>query len=251
MTAFSSTTHSRLSARYRRLATIALLAVGLAALAPVPASLASEGPEAASEGIEIDFVAEMLKERIDEVRDVSAIVTFFNVSARNGSRDEGRVHLAAIFPDLIRVTFIQPEFFSGVFYILDSERNLFTQYAPATGEAQHHRLDETLSQSLPIQITPEQLFTLPPEDLFDLAVVEASTAPGESYALVEALHKESGARYQVRVDLERRLVTEIASFHADGGIAFMAEASAIIVNQGLSAAVLRQLPAGTIERSFP
>lgn len=201
--------------------------------------------------ISIDQIADTLTARIQDVRDMSARVSFVQVSERDGSRMEGEVHLAAIFPNLVRATWIKPDYLSGVIWILDSENNTFTQYIPVSGEAARHPLDKALEDQAALPFAaPQDLFTLPPTDQFDLVIVdEVQTNPHQ--VMVRATSKEINQAYLLLVDTSKWLVTQFQTLNAKGAVNFSAEARDIQVNQSLQAADLRRLPPGVIERSFP
>ncbi len=206
-------------------------------------------PDASSEPLSVEQIADTLSARIQDVRDVSATVSFVQVSERDGSRMEGEVRLAAIFPDLVRATWNKPDYLSGVIWILDSENNMFTQYIPVSGEAARLPLDETLEDqsALPFA-TPEDLFTLPPQDRFDLTIVDEANP---DLVTVQAKSKGGDQTYLLLVDTSKWLVTQFQTLNAKGAVNFSAIARDIQINQSLQAAELRRLPPGVIERSFP
>jgi len=214
------------------------------------AAIAIHGAAASADLITLDQIADALEAHVQEVRDVSATVSFVQVAARDGSRMEGEVELAAIFPNLVRATWIKPDYLAGVVWILDAERNQFTQYLPASGEATRLPLDKTLEQQGALPFTaPQDLFTLPPRDRFDLAVVGGGESP--HLVQVQAKSKDAHQAYLLLVDTSKWLVTRFQSLNAKGTVEFSAEARNIQVNQSLEAADLRRLPPGTIERSYP
>lgn len=201
----------------------------------------------------VDFIVERLNHRIEQVKDLSATISFVRVSARDGSRMEGTIRLEAVFPSVIRATFLRPELWEGALFILDAETNTFTQYWPTTGQADLFALDETLkevggSRAL-VPVTPEDLFTLPSPEEFDLKIVEVRKGNGREYAVVEATAKAGAAeRYRLWVDTLDWLVTHIETLGSDGRVKDSADATEIKINQGLPAAPLRALPPGTVVR---
>ena len=134
----------------------------------------------------MDRIHHELREQVARVRDIKATVSLTQVSPRDGSKSEGELQLAAIFPDLARATWTKPEIYAGVFYIIDVQANLYTEYVPATGEAHRLPLDHVLSGQPYIQLTPDQLFSLPPAERFDLDLETVTEMDEASYAVVSA-----------------------------------------------------------------
>jgi len=230
--------------------TLVLLARAGAQDALPGAEQAPSDPAATEDAVSVDTIAAALNARIQDVRDVSATVRFVQVSERDGSRMEGEVHLAAIFPDLVRATWIKPDYLSGVIWIMDSENNMFTQYIPVSGEAARHPLDEALQDQAALPFaTPRDLFTLPPQDRYELRIVEDDLT-NPHLVKIQATSKEAGQAYYLVVDTDKWLVTQFQTLNAKGVVNFSAEARDIRINQSLQAADLRRLPAGVIERSY-
>ena len=161
------------------------------------------------------------------------------------------MHVRAIFPNLARASWIKPDILSGIFWILDTERNRFTQYQPTTGQAQHHPLSEVVSDQAPIPLTPEQLFSLPSAEQFSLEVIGHSTAKDDPWAVVRAVDNNSSKEYRVWVDLDAWMVTQMESLGPDGSLELSAQAHNIQINQGITPAELRRLPPGTQEIHIP
>src|SRR5690606_29190476 len=163
------------------------------------------------------------------------------------SRSQGQMLLQAIFPDLARAAWIKPDFLSGIVWILDMQRNRFTQYEPTTGAARHHPLDEVLSEQTLIPLAPEQLFSLPSLERFSLEV-EAVTEEGDQgrrLAAVHAVNLESGRRARFWVDIDDWLVVRIESLTASGTLELAAWTEHVEINKGLTRSELRSLPPGT------
>lgn len=230
----------------------ALLILWLALSVSVSVS-ASDAASSLSESLSVEQIADTLNARIQEVHDVSATVSFVQVAVRDGSRTEGEVRLAAIFPDLVRATWLKPEYLAGVIWILDAENNLFTQYIPVSGEATRLPLNETLEDQTALPLTtPDDLFTLPPQDQFDLTIVDSDSGDADPHHVhIRATSKDVDHSYLLLVDTSKWLVTRFQSLTAKGTIDFSAEARDIHINQSLQAADLRRLPPGAIERSYP
>lgn len=199
----------------------------------------------------LDRIHAELKEHISRIKDVTARVRFVQISPRDGSKIEGELELAAILPDLARATWIKPEIYAGVFYILDAQANWYIEYVPATGEAHRLPLDQVLAGQSLVQISPDQIFSLPSAEQFHLELAAVTELNGVRYAVVKATEKASGQVYRVWVDTGRWLVTRMQSVSPSGEIQATAEVLDIRVNQGLEAAALRRLPPGTIHRSYP
>lgn len=197
----------------------------------------------------VDTIAQKLAQRVQDVHDLSATVTFVQISARNGARSEGEMHLKALFPDLVRVTWHNPEMLRGLVWIVDTQAGRFTQYEPTTGEARHHPLSDVLADGFALPLTPEQLFALPDNEQFQLELVEASDEGEAPFAVVQAVDTLSQKMYRIWVDLTDWLVTRMESFNASGQIELAAQVEALHINQGLTASQVRALPPGTIERS--
>ena len=216
--------------------------------APAPAPQAEVPPP---QPLTIEGIAERLAVRFRDVDDITARIQFVQVSPRDGSRSQGELLLQAIFPDLARAAWLKPDFLSGIVWILDTQRNRFTQYEPTTGAARHHPLSEVMADQALIPLAPEQLFSLPSEDYFALSVEELPADAAPAQAVVRAVDTRSGKVYRIWVDTAEWLVTRIESLTADGRVELSAWAAEIHINRGLTKAELRQLPPGTKEISLP
>lgn len=203
-------------------------------------------PESRGE-LTLDDISARLERQLETAFDVIAQVKFVQIAA-DGSKNEGILRLEAIFPDLVRATWIKPEIYEGVFFILDFDHNTYTEYIPATGEAFKHPLDQILDQQSPIPLRPQQFFSLPSTTEFDLSLTGVDHEEG--YAAIQAVERATGRVYDIRVDTERWLATRIEGRTPDGRVEY-AEAFDIQINQDLNAASLRLLPPGTVERSYP
>lgn len=212
----------------------------------VGATSTESGPETTS--LTLQDIAGQLSDRLATVADVSVLVSFTQFSNRDGSKNEGELQLEAVLPHLIRATWTKPEIYSGVFFILDSQANQYIEYIPAMAEAHIRPLDQVLDQQTPIQISPEQLFTLPPAENFDLTLVTADTTTDT--ATVQAVEHASGQTYLITVDTARWFITRIEERNPDGQVVRIAEATDFRINQDLNAASLKRLPPGTIERTY-
>lgn len=208
-------------------------------------------PYESEPGITLERIHAELSEHLSRVTDITARVSFVQRSPRDGSKTEGELELAAIFPDLARATWTKPEIYAGVFYILDAQANLYIEYVPATGEAHRLPLDQVLAGQPLVQISPDQIFALPSAEQFLLELAGVTQLNGSEYAVVNATEKASGQLYRVWVDTGRWLVTRVQSVTPQGEILATAEVLDINVNQGLEAAALRRLPPGTVQRSYP
>lgn len=205
---------------------------------------------AASAAFTLDEIANELKYRLESVSDVTAQVTFAQFSEKDGSKNEGMLKLEAIFPDLIRATWNSPEIYSGVFFILDTTKNTYTEYVPAMGEAHRLPLDQVIDQQSVIQLAPEQLFSLPSADDYNLKLINSVADLPSGYVIVEAVEKIERAQvFTMWVDTSRWLITRIEERDKDGRLVRLAEATNIRVNQNLNENTLRLLPPGTVERS--
>jgi len=207
---------------------------------------ASVQPEITLERIQAE-----LSEHVSRVKDVTAKVSFVQRSPRDGSMIEGELEIAAIFPDLARATWTKPEIYAGVFYILDAQANLYIEYVPATGEAHRLPLDQVLAGQQLIQISADQIFSLPSAEQYFLELTSVIQLDGVRYAVVQATEKATSQVFRVWVDTGRWLVTRMQSVTPKGEIQATAEVLDVRVNQGLEAASLRRLPPGTIQRSYP
>src|SRR5690554_4636195 len=69
----------------------------------------------------VEYITEQLAERFEEVHDITANITYIQVSSRDGSKSEGQLQLLAIFPDLVRATWVKPDLLSGILWIADTE----------------------------------------------------------------------------------------------------------------------------------
>ncbi len=227
------------------------LAVVFHLLLAVWAAVAS-AEERGAEGYTVDHIVEQLNYRVAQVQDLSATISFVRIGARDGSRTEGTVRIEAVFPHVIRATFLGPPLWEGVVFILDAERNTLTQYTPTTGQADVYALDEMLRdlggtrEIIPVR--PEDLFTLPSPDEFNLAVVEVKAENGREYAVVDAAAKAGAERYRLWVDTVDWIVTRIESMGSDGKVKDAADAIEVKINQGISAPPLRTLPPGATVR---
>ncbi len=200
----------------------------------------------------IEYIAQKLETRIQDVIDITADIAFVQVSPRNGSRSEGELQLKALFPDLVRAAWTSPDFLSGLLWILDVQRDRFTQYQPTTGEARHLPLSDVIADQTLIPITPEQLFTLPSNDQYALEIEQQPPSEADQpVAIVRAVDTLSGKTFRVWVDLQDWIVTRIESLNASGRVELSAWVQEIHINQGLTAAELRGLPPGTVERHMP
>lgn len=206
----------------------------------------------AAEAYTVDHIVEQLSNRVEQVQDLSATISFVRISARDGSKTEGTIRLEAVFPDVIRATFLRPELWEGALFILDAEQNAFTQYWPTTGQADVFALDETLKEvggpRALIPLTPEDLFTLPSPEEFDLEIVEIANHDAREFAVVEATPKVGGDRYRLWVDTLDWLVTRIESIGPDGKVKDSADATGIKINESIPKAPLRALPPGSVVR---
>lgn len=232
------------------------LAVLLALFTAVPglsqAPTSEDQPIAAQsddDSLTLEQIIDELAVHLSQVRDVTATL---NVSfMRDDSEVKGELALAAIFPDLIRATWVQPEFYSGMFYILDAEEETYTEYWPAIGEARKLPLYEVLDNQSPIPLTPDQLFSLPSQDEFNLELSQVENGGEVVYALVTAVDKQTGETFRVWVDTEKWIVTQVESLSPEGRVELSAKAVDIEINQDLNEAFLRRLPPGTVQRRFP
>lgn len=206
----------------------------------------------AAEAYTVEHIVEQLSNRVEQVQDLSATISFTRISARDGSKTEGIIRLEAVFPDVIRATFLRPELWEGALFILDAEQNTFTQYWPTTGQADLFALDEVLKEvggpRALIPLTPEDLFTLPSPEEFDLEIAEIASHNEREYAVVEATPKVGGDRYRLWVDTLDWLVTRIESIGPGGSVKDAADATGIQINQGILTSPLRALPPGSIVR---
>lgn len=216
----------------------------------VPDPARAGAPEPIGE-ITLDRIHEELREQVSRVRDIKARVSITQISPRDGSKSEGELQLAAIFPDLARATWTKPEIYAGVFYIIDVQANLYTEYVPATGEAHRLPLDQVLSGQSYLQLTPDQLFSLPPAERFQLDLETVTELDSASYAVVSAKEYNSDKTYRIWVDTDRWLVSRMQMLSPDGKVQAHVEVLDLEINQGLDAAALRLLPPGTVQRSYP
>src|SRR5690606_13629168 len=60
----------------------------------------------------LERIHDELSQHIARVRDLTARVSFVQVSPRDGSKIEGELELAAIVPDLARATWVKPEIYA-------------------------------------------------------------------------------------------------------------------------------------------
>lgn len=201
--------------------------------------------------ITLERIHHELERHVAQVRDVNATVSFTQISPRDGSKSEGELQLAAIFPDLVRATWTKPEIYAGVFYIIDVQANAYIEYVPATGEAHRLPLDQILAEQPLVQINPDQIFSLPPADQFDLDLESVSETNGIVHAVVSATENATGQMYRIWVDTERWLVTRMQMLSPTGTVQAVAEVLDLKINQGVDAAALRRLPPGTIQRTYP
>lgn len=203
--------------------------------------------------ITLERIHRELEQHVAQVRDVKATISFVQISERDGSKSEGELQLAAIFPDLVKATWTKPEIYAGVFYIVDVPANVYIEYVPATGEAHRLPLDRVLAEQplVQIQLNPDQLFSLPPADQFDLQLEAVSEADGITYAVVSATERTSGQKYRIWVDTQQWLVTRMQMLSPAGNVQTTAEVLDLELNQGIDAAALRRLPPGTIQRTYP
>lgn len=201
--------------------------------------------------ITLERIHEELEQHVAQVRDLKATVSFTQVSARDGSKSEGELQLAAIFPDLVKATWTKPEIYAGVFYIIDVPANVYIEYVPATGEAHRLPLDQVLAEQPLVQLNPDQIFSLPPAEQFDLDLETVSLTDDVSYAVVSATERATGQKYRIWVDTERWLVTRMQMLSPSGDVQAVAEVIDLAINQGIDAATLRRLPPGTIQRTYP
>lgn len=199
----------------------------------------------------VDYIAEKLAARVQNVIDLSATVAFTQTSSRNGARSDGEIQLQAIFPGLVRAAWTNPDILRGLLWILDTHNDRFTQYEPSTGEARHHPLSEILADYPPLPLTPEQLFSLPSSEQYELEVAEQSSEGERPYAMVRAVDKKTKSEYRVWVDITDWMVTRVESLNSGGAVQVSAWVREIHMNLGLSAADIRALPPGTIERPMP
>src|SRR5690606_35718486 len=118
------------------------------------------------------------------------------------------------------------------------ELGRFTQYQPATGEAMHQPLDSILGDmKAQIPLTPEDLFSLPSSEQYDLDVTDLVTQDdGASWAVVRAVDNQTGQTFRVWVDLNDWLVTQVERLTPEGRVEVTAKAHSIQLNQGLTAA---------------
>lgn len=224
--------------------------IGLTQLAY--ADTPSQPPSTVASDITVEYIAQKLATRVQDVIDITAQVAFVQNSPRNDSRSEGELQLKALFPDLVRAVWTSPDFLSGLLWILDTQRDRFTQYQPTTGEARHHPLSDVIADQTLIPITPEQLFSLPSNDQYELEIAQQPQSASEPpTAVVRAVDTISGKEYRVWVNMEDWIITRIESLSATGRVELSAWVQEIHINQGLSAAELRDLPPGTVERHLP
>lgn len=222
-------------------------------------SAAGEAAETSSRGVKgtpaltLERIHQELEQHVARVRDVKATVSFVQISERDGSKSEGELQLAAIFPDLVKATWTKPEIYAGVFYIIDVPANVYIEYVPATGEAHRLPLDRVLAEQplVQIQLNPDQLFSLPPAEQFQLDLESVSEANGITYAVVSATERATGQKYRVWVDTQQWLVTRMQMLSPAGDVQVTAEVLDLQINQGIDAAALRRLPPGTIQRIYP
>lgn len=213
---------------------------------------AASAEERGAGGYTVDYIVEHLNQRVEQMRDLSAVISWVRIGARDGSRTEGSVRIEAVFPHVIRATFLGPSLWEGVVYILDAEQNALTEYIPTTGQANVYALDEVLRDlggtRAIIPVSPEELFTLPSPDEFHLAVVDVKEENGREYAVVDAASKAGAERYRLWVDTVDWIVTRIESIGSDGNLKEAADAIEVKMNQGITEAPLRALPAGAVVR---
>jgi len=140
----------------------------------------------------------------------------------------------------------------GVFYIIDVQANLYTEYVPATGEAHRLPLDQVLSgQSYTSSSRPTSFFRCPPAERFELDLETVTELDSASYAVVSAKEYDSDKTYRIWVDTDRWLVSRMQMLSPDGKVQALVEVLDLEINQGLDAAALRLLPPGTVQRSYP
>lgn len=201
-----------------------------------------------NDDLTVEYIAENLAARMQSVIDISANVSFTQVSPRNGSRSDGEIQIKAIFPNLVRAVWMSPDLLRGLLWIVDTQNDRFTQYEPTTGEARHHLLSDVVKDVPLLPLSPDQIFSLPSTEQFNLEIAEASLEGDDPFAVVRAVDKRSSSEYRVRVDLSDWMVLQIESISPTGTVELSAQVEKVHINMGLTATDIRALPPGTIER---
>ncbi len=188
----------------------------------------------------IDVILANIEAKLATVKDISATLDAEQFS-QDGSVTKMRLAVRAKLPDQMRVEFLSPETLAGMLYIFDQKANQATCYTPITEQAIITPIDNLL-KAVNMSTSAKDLFGLPPKDTHDLAVVETSG----NLVRVSAKPKAGGPVLHIWVDQQQWLVSRIDVYNAGGRLEIRTTLSGIKLNQGITDAQLRKLPAGTI-----
>lgn len=207
-------------------------------------SAAAASP-AAAQTPTVDEIVALLQEAYDELDDIQLTVRMKEIHPRDGTVSEGRVDVTARMPDLIRLTYHEPEIWTGMIVVIDYGRDRTHWYQPILNRTYVMSVERFLIESqLPVR--PEDLLVAPSPDDFLLEIVGTQTQGGSSLVLLEARLREQpdDGRIVAWVDLDNRMIARLEGYNASGALQVVVDIDGVKKNVGVSAAELRRTPPG-------
>lgn len=215
------------------------------------APAAAGGQEAAAGGgrsFDLDTVVARVTQRLAEIKDLSVRV---EVEEREPGRRPVRyaADLQLIYPDLVRLTFHEPDSVAGVISLIERESRKVRTYLPVTDQIREQRLEDLApvpGQPLPLDF--DHLMRLPERDAFRLTVLGQEERAGQSYVVVQGEPRGGTSRehWKMWVSTGTWLLERVEVYDAADRLRWVLAFRNIRWNQGLSAEALRRLPKGEV-----
>jgi hypothetical protein len=233
--------------------------------------------------IELEQIQDLLTERYKNLVDISFLgkVTRF-VPETQEVLQNASFRLRAVLPNQVRVTFISPEIYSGVEYLLDQKLEQVIIHMPITEMAQCQSVESFL-QSYSIAVgsvnvfNPSSLFASPEgEKFYEMELVEVAANGSKRNAVIEIRPLPDGIEavedvvedvlgeklkewdtdltelvnsviIRVWVDLDLAMITRIEELDEEYRVNYTLDIQEVEFNTGLQGDILMKLPKGTIK----
>ncbi len=212
------------------------------ALQPLASAASSAGGTRAIH--DAQDIMERVSEALNRIQDIQARVQIVQ-PGQTSSLSTAVVDVKAKLPNLFRVTYIKPDAFTDMFYVIDRDNRRVDAYYPVTDTVVRQRLDKVLAErSLPVA-DPQQLLQLPSPESYDLKLTGTESLDRVLHYIVEARPKAAnGTVYRFWVDGQRWLISRVEGTDERGRQLVQVRLTQVRVNQGLAENDLRRLPPG-------
>lgn len=211
----------------------------------LPAGAASSTAGTSKAAVTINTVLDKMTARFADIKDISGNVDLEQVAA-DGTVIKAVTSVQACLPNLLRIKFEKPETFAGSIYVIDRKANKVMTYSPITEQVIISSIDQVISERY-VPTTVEQLFSLPSPNDYTLTVVGTETKGNTSLVHITAKAKKAGDNqlFHFWINQDQWLVDRMQIFD-NGKLLFTISLRDVKLNQNLSEAALKRMPAGAV-----